>query len=54
MIIHEKQKKAKASCNSCDGKGYEYIIVTSKGVKYIYCSSCGGTGDAVRINVRNN
>ena len=54
MITHDKQPKAKSSCNSCDGKGYEYIIVTSKGVKYIYCSSCGGTGNAVRINVRDN
>lgn len=44
----------KLNCSNCDGKGYERLIITSKGVKYIYCSSCGGTGDAVRINVRNN
>lgn len=54
MITKDKQQKAKSLCNLCDGKGYEYLIVTSKGVKYIYCSNCGGTGDAVKINVRNN
>ncbi len=54
MITNDKQPKAKALCNLCDGKGYEYFIITSKGIKYIYCSSCGGTGNAVRINVRNN
>lgn len=46
--------QTKSNCSNCDGKGYEYLIVTSRGVKYIYCSSCGGTGNVTKINIRNN